>query len=229
MPDIAQSEEGTSARIVLSLLESVEEDGAKSQRRLAADLGIALGLVNLYLKRCVRKGLLKVSEAPMRRYAYYLTPQGFSEKARLTGEYLAGSLEFFRKARRESTEMLLAAHGRGVRQVLFIGAGDFAEVASLSALDADIRVVAILDRDWPAERCAGNRVFTDPHELSADLASRNVSVDAIMVTASRQPFQAVAVAEQAAAVFGVPFRPDFVLLPKALKLAWPVRNAGEGA
>ena len=30
---------------------------ARSQRRIAAELGIALGLVNAYLKRCVKKGL----------------------------------------------------------------------------------------------------------------------------------------------------------------------------
>ena len=41
-------------RIVLGLLNSVE-DGAQSQRRIAEELGIALGLVNAYLKRCVKK------------------------------------------------------------------------------------------------------------------------------------------------------------------------------
>ena len=76
-------------RIVLGLLSSVEHDGDRSQRRIAAELGIALGLVNAYLKRCIKKGLVKVSEAPARRYAYYLTPQGFAEKSRLTVEYLS--------------------------------------------------------------------------------------------------------------------------------------------
>ena len=56
-------------RVVLGLLESLEQDAAKSQRRLAADMGIALGLVNAYLNRCIQKGLIKVAEAPARRYA----------------------------------------------------------------------------------------------------------------------------------------------------------------
>ena len=47
-------------RIVLGLLTSVETDGERSQRHIAAELGIALGLVNAYLKRCVNKGLVKV-------------------------------------------------------------------------------------------------------------------------------------------------------------------------
>jgi DNA-binding MarR family transcriptional regulator len=61
--------------ILLGLLEAVAVDGGRTQRRLAAELGIAVGLVNAYLKRCVKKGLVKVSEAPARRYAYYLTPK----------------------------------------------------------------------------------------------------------------------------------------------------------
>src|SRR6476469_3209987 len=87
------------AQIVLGLLESVERDGAQSQRRLAAQLGIALGLVNAYLKRCAKKGLVKVADAPAHRYAYYLTPQGFAEKSRLTMEYLSYSFGFFRRAK----------------------------------------------------------------------------------------------------------------------------------
>ena len=70
--------------IVLGLLTSIERDSAVTQRKLAGDLGIALGLANAYLRRCVRKGLVKVSQVPLNRYAYYLTPQGFAEKSRLT-------------------------------------------------------------------------------------------------------------------------------------------------
>ena len=55
--------------ILMSLLDAVEQDRAHSQRHLAAELGIALGLVNAYLKRCVKKGLVKVRQAPARRYA----------------------------------------------------------------------------------------------------------------------------------------------------------------
>ena len=44
-------------------------------------MGVALGLANSYLKRCIRKGFIKITEAPANRYLYYLTPQGFAEKA----------------------------------------------------------------------------------------------------------------------------------------------------
>src|SRR3954453_12108080 len=100
-------------RIVLGLLTSVETDGARSQRRIAAELGIALGLVNAYLKRCVKKGLVKVNNAPARRYAYYLTPQGFSEKSRLTVQYLSDSFSFFRKAKGDCARAFETAKASG--------------------------------------------------------------------------------------------------------------------
>src|SRR5664280_3632287 len=107
-------EDTDKARIILGLLEAVERDGAQSQRRLAAELGIALGLVNAYLKRCIKKGLVKVSQAPARRYAYYLTPQGFAEKSRLTVAYLSSSFSFFRHAKTDCSGLFRLAKAGGV-------------------------------------------------------------------------------------------------------------------
>src|SRR5437588_7171177 len=105
-------------RIVLDLLTSVEHDGERSQRHIAAELGIALGMVNAYLKRCVKKGLVKVSDAPARRYAYYLTPQGFAEKSRLTVQYLSNSFSFFRLAKSEYARVLDQAKRHGFSRVV---------------------------------------------------------------------------------------------------------------
>ena len=98
-----------SSRIMLGLLDAVEQNRAQSQRLLASELGIALGLVNAYLKRCIKKGLVKVRSAPARRYAYYLTPQGFAEKSRLTVDYLSYSFSFFRQAKTDCSELFKTA------------------------------------------------------------------------------------------------------------------------
>jgi DNA-binding MarR family transcriptional regulator len=145
MPQAARSEESENARIVLGLLESVERDGAQSQRKLASDLGIALGLVNAYLRRCVKKGLLKIGQAPARRYAYYLTPHGFAEKSRLTVEYLSSSFSFFRRAREDCSLVLKAAHARGWKRIALIGVSDLAEIATICALEQGITIVAVVD------------------------------------------------------------------------------------
>src|SRR5215471_9206247 len=123
------------SRIMLGLLDAVEQDRVHSQRHLASELGIALGLVNAYLRRCMKKGLVKVREAPARRYAYYLTPQGFAEKSRLTVEYLSYSFGFFRQAKTDCSELFRLARARGLDRVLLLGQSDLAEIAALCAID----------------------------------------------------------------------------------------------
>ena len=81
--------------ITLGVLTAIEEDNKATQRAISQDLGIALGLTNAYLKRCVKKGFIKVRQIPANRYTYYLTPQGFAEKSRLTAEYLSISFTIY--------------------------------------------------------------------------------------------------------------------------------------
>jgi DNA-binding MarR family transcriptional regulator len=132
-------------RIVLDLLTSVEHDGERSQRYLAAELGIALGLVNAYLKRCVKKGLVKVRDVPTRRYAYYLTPQGFAEKSRLTVQYLSDSFSFFRLAKADCARVFEGAKAAGFSRLVLAGKSDLAEIAILCAVEAGIKIVAVVD------------------------------------------------------------------------------------
>src|SRR5579863_2600085 len=145
-------------RIVLGLLSSVETDGARSQRHIAAELGIALGLVNAYLKRCVKKGLVKVQDAPARRYAYYLTPQGFAEKSRLTVQYLSDSFSFFRKAKDDCTHLFKEAAARGFERLVLTGKSDLAEIAILCAVEAGATVVAVVDLPGEDNRFVGVEV-----------------------------------------------------------------------
>jgi hypothetical protein len=191
-------------RIILGLLNSVE-GGATSQRHIAADVGIALGLVNAYLKRCIKKGLVKVSEAPARRYAYYLTPQGFSEKSRLTVEYLSLSFSFFRQAKADCAVVFAAASAAGIKSVVLAGRSDLADIAILCAADSEIEVVALIDPVTDVSRLAGLDVVRSYDEVA-------VPFDGVVVTSvihSRDVFDA------AIARYGA----DRVLAPKLLGLS----------
>lgn len=161
--------ENTDDEIVLGVLGAVERNPAVTQRSVASELGIALGLANAYLKRCIRKGLIKVSQAPARRYAYYLTPQGFAEKSRLTANYLANSLSFFRRARAECGALLATAAARGERRIALIGESDLAEIARLISREHAVDVAGIVPTS------------DDPAVLSRTVAALE-NVDAVMIT-----------------------------------------------
>lgn len=132
-------------RHIAGLLAFVEREAHVSQRALANELGVALGLVNTYIKRCVKKGLIKVQQVPSRRYAYYLTPSGFAEKSRLTAEYLSWSLSFFRRARVECSALFDRARQRNFANLALYGGSDLTEIAILCAAEHGITIVAIVD------------------------------------------------------------------------------------
>jgi DNA-binding MarR family transcriptional regulator len=208
--------ENADPAILLGVLSAVEADFKTTQRKLSGDLGIALGLANAYLKRCVRKGWVKVSHVPMRRYAYYLTPQGFKEKARLTSEYLTISLDFFRQARNECAELFTAAKARKARRFVLIGAGDLAEVVVLSAIEADVEIMAIVDLSGEHSRCAGQAVLSSIEELVAHMKAGGAKADAMLVT-SLESFERVG---DIAAALAIEPTSENLLLPSMLKLRW---------
>jgi DNA-binding MarR family transcriptional regulator len=197
--------EASDDAIMLELLDAVERDPAVTQRSVARDLGIALGLANAYLKRCVRKGLIKVSTTPARRYAYYLTPQGFAEKSQLTARYLANSFSFFRRARVQCAELFAAAAARGQKRLAFIGEGDLAEIARLVAREHPVEIVGVLQ--LPASQA----------RLSRDAAPGG-GIDAVLITAlsdSRAAYEA------ALAAFGA----ERVHVPALLRVHAPAAAA----
>jgi DNA-binding MarR family transcriptional regulator len=200
-------------RILLSVLNSVGQSGDRSQRRIAAELGIALGLVNAYLKRCVKKGLVKVHDAPARRYAYYLTPQGFAEKSRLTVEYLSSSFSFFRQAKAECTRVFQSAREQNFRNLVLSGKSDLAEIAILSAVDCGVSIVAIIDQNADQMLFVGKQVVSGYDRLT-------VPFDAVIVTDVIDAHRAF---DEAVRLYG----PGRVLAPSLLGLNVSERRDAE--
>src|SRR5438874_12922271 len=97
------------SKMMLDLLESVDRESEQSQRTMAVRFGVALGLVNAYLKICIKKGYVKVRRMPAHRRAYLLTPKGFAEKSRLTVLLLSKQLEQFRRARDDYAQVFAEA------------------------------------------------------------------------------------------------------------------------
>ena len=214
--------------IVLRLLSSIERDSAITQRKLAGHLGIALGLANAYLRRCIRKGFVKVTRVPLNRYAYYLTPQGFVEKSRLTADYFSASLNFFRRARGDCRALLAQCATDGWSRVALYGAGDLAEIAMLSAGETGIEVVCVIDEDKPGRRLAGRPIVANLE--AAQIAAGAGGLDGVIVTDTTAPQLRFEALLASAAASG--FAPGRILAPDLLAISLgampvPLRTAGE--
>lgn len=146
-------------QLVLELLDAVGHRSDVSQRHLARHMGVALGLANSYLKRCIRKGFIKITGAPANRYLYYLTPQGLAEKSRLTARYLSSSLAFYRKAGESCLRVIECCEQKGWRRIVLCGISDLAEITALRALERDIEVVGTYDPHTDHQRFVSKPVW----------------------------------------------------------------------
>lgn len=173
--------------VTLEILEAIDAKSDVTQRHLARRAGIALGLTNSYLKRCVGKGLVKIQQAPANRYLYYLTPKGFAEKSRLTAQYLSSSLEFYRKAADSCSQAFDLCERRNWHDILLCGVSELAEIASQRALEHDVRIVGVYDANSRLEKLLNRRVFKSLKEcgsfdacLLTDLTDPSVAADELM-------------------------------------------------
>jgi DNA-binding MarR family transcriptional regulator len=129
----------------LQLLSEISGDEPLSQRELSRRLGIAVGLVNSYLKNLVSKGFVRVKNFPSNRYAYLLTPQGIAEKSRLAYQHLSYFTSLYTVARQDYLDLFHNLEASGVREVVFCGVDEMAEVAYLSLRETGLELVAVMD------------------------------------------------------------------------------------
>ena len=129
----------------LKILEQVDNDRTSSQRDMAGELNISLGLGNSFIKRLAKKGYLKITSIPKNRIKYILTPRGAAEKTRLTYLYIQHSYSFYKEARQKLRDLYIDLEKQNLTRIVFYGAGDLAEIAYISLQETDIQLVAIVD------------------------------------------------------------------------------------
>lgn len=195
--------ENAETEITLGLLSVVQENQHVSQRSAARELGIALGLANSYFKRCIKKGLIKVSQIQSNRFAYYLTPEGMTEKSRLTAKYLTTSFNFYRTARLQCSELLFHCEKQGWVRIAMVGISDIAEIATLCAFDYSVSMVAIVDGAAKRDQFAGLPVVSNLGQLGY--------IDALIITDFTTPREAYVRAIEFIA-------PERILSPRFLQL-----------
>jgi DNA-binding MarR family transcriptional regulator len=130
---------------ILRLMGELDRNGSSSQRELSQRLNISVGLVNTFLKRLVNKGYFKVKTMPRNRLKYFLTPEGLARKSRLTAEYLRYSINFYRDIKDLLLRKFGEMEGNQVQRILFLGAGEVAELAYLYLQLTKLELAGLVD------------------------------------------------------------------------------------
>ena len=88
-----------------NVLRKIQQKPESSQRELAEDLGFSLGKLNYCLKALKVKGLVKIKNFKKNpnkiNYIYVLTPQGVSEKTKLTLNFMKRKMKEYDELKKE--------------------------------------------------------------------------------------------------------------------------------
>lgn len=129
----------------LLLMSEIAKEEPLSQRELSRRLGIALGLVNSYLRNLTAKGYVKIKTFPRNRYGYLLTPQGIAEKSRLAYRHLSYFTNLYKITRQDYLALFRSLEATGVKKVFFCGVDEVAEIAFLSLRETGLELAAVID------------------------------------------------------------------------------------
>jgi DNA-binding MarR family transcriptional regulator len=163
----------------LQILDELSMNDSVTQRDLSGRLGIALGLVNSYMKNLIAKGFITVKSIPPKRYAYYLTPKGFTEKTRLTYDLLHDYTRIYREARSNLKSLFQVLKDSGIRKVVFAGADEVAEIAYITMQETKLELVGVVDTEKKGADFFG--ITIQPLQALA-----NIEYDIIAVTSYRK-------------------------------------------
>ncbi|HYA85559.1 MAG TPA: winged helix-turn-helix transcriptional regulator [Nitrospirota bacterium] len=142
----------------LQILDELSVNDSLTQRDLSKRLGIALGLVNSYIKNLVAKGYITVTSIPSKRYVYFLTPKGLAEKSRLTYDLLHDYTRIYREARNNLKKVFYDLENRGSRRIVFAGVDEVAEIAYITLQETGLQLVGVLDDENDGKFFFGRRV-----------------------------------------------------------------------
>lgn len=165
MNDHANNEKSLESYRSFLLLSEIAGEETLSQREISRRLGIAVGLVNSYLKNLVAKGYVRVKNFPRNRYAYLLTPQGFAEKSRLAYQHLAYFTGLYSVARQDYLDLFRRVELAGAREVIFYGVDEVAEIAYVSLQETGLELAAVMDSQEAGSSFFGFPIVSPSHDL----------------------------------------------------------------
>jgi len=108
-----------------SILSYIEQNSDATQRELSEHVGVSLGMINILLKRLVKKGLVKIERLQPNSVKYFLTPQGIASKLERTYGYIVRTyreLETYKERVGMVAQQIAKKHT--VETVYFFGPND---------------------------------------------------------------------------------------------------------
>jgi DNA-binding MarR family transcriptional regulator len=173
-------DERPSAELRQLLIVELQQGSNISQRALARRLGIAVGTVNRILNDMVRAGYVRVPDRGVRPFAYRVTDDGERYKRRLSLEHYSWVLGSLRRLEQRIRSALSELKDRGVKRVVFYGAGEVMEATYRVASGVGLDVIGLVDDDATKQGLRKAGLLVEPPRAINELRP-----DAVLITTLR--------------------------------------------
>lgn len=124
----------------IELLEAISQDEMATQANLATELGMAVGSVNWYIKRLIRRGYLKATRMDRTRLRYNMTAEGLEVLRRRATQYIKDSLAVYKDLRKEAKAFIATLTAQGIESVYIDGEDEALDIFRLSCMEANLKV-----------------------------------------------------------------------------------------
>lgn len=138
MTDIKQQE--------YDLLSEIAQDSMVTQASLSKRLGIAVGSVNWYIKRLIKRGYVKVSHLDRTRLQYDLTPEGMSVFTERAMQYAKDSLKVYTSFRQKAQKVISQLRSRDITKVYLEGNDEIMDIMRLTCLEAGLTLATTSEK-----------------------------------------------------------------------------------
>ena len=119
----------------LKIISQLGKDANITQREISQNVGLSLGLVNIIVKKLIKKGYVKIRRLNRRNLQYFLTPKGLSEISRRSYHYFWKTIDSVKRLKEKIQELVLEEYSKGTTQFLIVGNGELADIVEISLRD----------------------------------------------------------------------------------------------
>ena len=127
----------------LEILTNINQSSSAplSQRDLASQSGMSLGMTNAVLKRLVQKGWLMMRKVNNRNIRYVVTPSGMEEITRRSYRYFKRTLKNVADYKEKIEQLLLQIQADGYDGLVLVGSSDIDFIVDYLCLQHSIKLV----------------------------------------------------------------------------------------
>ena len=172
----------------LKVIDSISRNSKSSQRDIAQDVDLSLGLTNILINRLIKKGYLKASRLNAKKVKYIITPKGIKEKAKKSYNFMKRSLSVISDLKKQITDFALKQYESGKRDFVIIGDGELSGITELVLGALNLEGVKIVKKKDLKETNGGVVFNTSEHIVKSGNGNINIWKEAEKLYGSKYEF-----------------------------------------